>query len=139
MEGHISRSISLSCRKTLLVGYSKAGTAADADAGWIRGFSRVVHLEVGSDERCHLLSPDESVISLVPFRGFSPVIKSLRVLFPVHPPSQVFDLILSFPLLDDLAVTVYYETPTDNGNNSGGDEDTDYRPALEPTHVYLVP
>ena len=44
---------------------------------------------------------------LVPFHGFSPVVKSLCVEIPVIPSSQIFDLILSFPLLDDLTVVTY--------------------------------
>jgi hypothetical protein len=119
--------------------YAKAGTVADADAGWIRGFSHVAHLEVGTRAKHRLPGPDESVISLVPLRGFSPFIKSLRVLYPVHPPSQVFDLILSFPLLDDLAVTVYYETPTDNDDNSRGDKiPTTARPSSPPMFTWSL-
>jgi hypothetical protein len=49
-------------------------TAADAEAGgWIRGFSRVVHLGVDS----HGLCARELAVTFAPFHGFSPVIKSL--------------------------------------------------------------
>ena len=50
---------------------------------------------------------NESGIPLRPFYGFSPVIKSLLVEFIVLLPSQAFDLILSFPHLEDLTVIGY--------------------------------
>ena len=91
--------------KTLSVGCSEVVMAADAEEGsWIRGFSSVVHLEVGSQ------GPFASVSSsLVPFHCISPAIKSLRITFPVLPFQQVFNLILSFPLLEDLAMTSSYD------------------------------
>jgi hypothetical protein len=77
--------------------------AAYAGAGcWIGGFSRITNLEVGTYP-----DHDDSAISLVPFHGLSPFIKSLRVTAPALPSSRIFDLIFSFPLLEDLAVTVY--------------------------------
>ena len=42
---------------------------------------------------------------LVPFRGISPTIKSLDVYLTVLLLSRVFNLILSFPLLEDLTLT----------------------------------
>jgi hypothetical protein len=85
--------------KTLYVGCPDVITAADAEAGsWIGGFSRVVHLELG---RRGLWAWDAS---FVPFHGFSLAIKSLRMTFIVPPYSRIFNLILSFPLLEDLAV-----------------------------------
>ena len=87
--------------KTLLVGCPKAVTAVDAEAGgqWITGFSRVVALDV-SGEMTHA--------GLVPFHGFSPFIKSLRVALTISPDSsQIFDLALSFPLLKNLTVDNY--------------------------------
>jgi len=87
--------------KTLIVDCSHIVTAADGNAGgWITGFSNVVHFEVGGEKMC----ANESGIPLRPFYGFSPVIKSLRVDFLVILPSQVFDLILSLPRLEDLTV-----------------------------------
>ena len=51
----------------------------------------------------------QSVISFIPFHGFSPLIKSLRVVFTVPlGSSQIPNLILSFPLLEDLAVITYF-------------------------------
>ena len=102
--------------KTLRVGCSHLVTAEDADVGgWIRGFSAVVDLEVGGQKK-HL---DGSEISLVPLYGFSPVIKSLHADFVAIPSSQLFDLILSFPLLEDLSVIDSYGL-LDNDVGSGG-------------------
>jgi hypothetical protein len=100
--------------KILTIYCSQAITAADADVGgWIRGFSSVVHLELGSHTDFR-----ESVISLVPLHGFSPTLKSLRVTAPYIPTSHIFDLILSFPLLEDLAVIIVYGEPIDGGDDS---------------------
>ena len=101
-------STSPSCyTKSLYVDCARAITAADAAAGgWITGFSRVVHLEVGD-----LGSTSRgSAISLVPFHGFSPIIKSLRIAFTALSSSQMFALMLSFPLLEDLTAITYYKT-----------------------------
>jgi hypothetical protein len=102
--------------KTLSIGCLQVVTAADAGAGgWIRSFSRVVHLEVGDEGSF----PDES-FSLTPFHGFSPTIKSIRVSLPTLLPSQTFNIALSFPLLEDLAVIM---TSTDNGGDGFGEDE----------------
>ena len=96
--------------KTLLVQCLPAVTAADAEpGGWIRDFSRVVRLR--------LIEYDGRRFSLLPFHGFSPVLKSLAVEFDVLPPT--FDLILSFPLLEHLAVK-FFRTEIDDGDGSDG-------------------
>ena len=88
--------------KTLSIACTHVVTATDAEAGgWIRGFTRVVHLEVG----CRSMFGSPSAGSLISFHTLSPILKSLHVHLPVLPPTQVFDLALSFPLLEDLAVT----------------------------------
>jgi hypothetical protein len=95
--------------KTLSVGCSQL-VATDAKAGsWIRGFSRIEHLEVCSQE---LVAG--RVFSLVPFRGISPVVQSLRVVVPALPFLWIINLILSFPLLEDLTVVVFYGVPDDD-------------------------
>ena len=109
--------------KTLFIGCAQVVTVVDAEAGgWIRGFSRVVHLVV----RSQALLASKS-FSFVPFHGLSPAIKSIRVSVPAVPSSRIIDLILSFPLLEDLAVTTY---PT-----MLADADDDYRlsPAVLPS------
>ena len=88
--------------KTLTIGRFQVFTAADAEAGgWISSFSYVERLEM-------MVRPNGSrgAVSLLPFCGFSPVLKSLCLDFYALPPSQIFDLILSFPLLEDLSVAM---------------------------------
>jgi hypothetical protein len=94
---------------------------ATTEAGsWIKDFPRVEHLEVAT----HGTKPDfdQSATPLVPFHGFPPALKSLRVVVPHLPPSQIFNLIFSFPLLEDLAVVIPCEAPIDNGDDPGEDE-----------------
>ena len=82
--------------KTLFVDCTEV--VADPEVGgWLRGFSGVVRLRM---DNLGLLM---SKVSLVPFHGFSPI-KSLRV-DSFIPPSQLFNLILSFRLLEDLTLT----------------------------------
>jgi hypothetical protein len=102
--------------------------APSAEAGsWIRGFSRIVRLEVGT-----YLDLDEPVISLVPFHGLSPVLKSLRVTAPALPPSCIFDLFLSFPLLEDLAVTTHGMWVRHNDNSKEDEMPTNPQPSSPP-------
>jgi len=88
--------------KTLLVDNSKVLTDADAEGnGWIGDFSRVVHFTtVGPDPASF-----DRVAVLLPFHGFSPFLKSLRVHHTIFSLSQLFDPIFSFPLLEDLSIT----------------------------------
>ena len=76
-------------------------TTMGAEPGdWINGFSNIVDLEaVNRGTR-----RNEAAASLVPLHGLSPIVKSLRVDFIILPSTQVFDLVLSFPLLEDLTV-----------------------------------
>ena len=75
--------------------------AVTADS-WIRSFSGVEYLKVSY----RTLDLGQSVTPLVPFHGFSPVIKTLFVDIYKLPPLQIFDLILSFPLLENLTVLI---------------------------------
>jgi hypothetical protein len=98
--------------KTLFIGPSII-TAADLEVGgWIGGFSRVECLEVVSQG---LLPFRPS--PLVPFHGFSPVVKSLRLTFPVLPPPWIFSFILSFPVIEHLTVIIRGGS-VDNGDDS---------------------
>ena len=84
---------------SLLVYCPKVVTTADVEeGGWIRGFSCLVHLNVGDNTR----SPNDPEISLAPFYGLSPTLKSLCVSSIEFPNSQIFGLICSFPLPEDL-------------------------------------
>jgi hypothetical protein len=73
--------------------------AVTADS-WIRSFSGVKYLNV-SYRRLDL---GRSANPLVPLHGFSPVLKTLFVDIYKLPPLQIFNLILSFPLLENLTV-----------------------------------
>jgi len=91
-------------------------TAADAEVGgWLTGFAHIVRLEVKA--RDLYLGP--LAVSLVPFHGFSRTIKSLHVDSIEVPPSEIFDFVLSSPLLEDLTVAGY-KTPADDGDDSDG-------------------
>jgi hypothetical protein len=124
--------------KTLSVGCPQVVRAVDAEVGgWITGFSRVVHLDLGLSR---LTGFDQPAVPLVPFHGFSPVIKSLRVVLRPSP-LAIINLILSFPLLEDLAVSIDRDgigqttAMVPKGTRS-------CQPAaqpLDPTHVYWVP
>ena len=104
--------------RDLIVGCPEDVAGVDAEAGgWIRGFSRVVHLDVGG--RNDLFR--EFTIPIVPYHGLSPTLKSLRVTAPALPSSHIFDLILSFPLLEDLALAVS-SILVDNGDGPEGVE-----------------
>jgi hypothetical protein len=104
-------------------------TAADVEVGgWMRGFSRVVHLDVGT--RGMVDDFDQSATPLVPFHGLSLTIKSLRVVVPYLPPLQIFNLIFSLPLLEDLALFTYNETSASNG---GGFEEHEMPIAAQPS------
>ena len=90
--------------KSILIGSSYVLRGVDADGGrWLRSFSRVVHLRVKLQNH----ERQGSAIPLAAFHGFSPVIRSLDLSFITLPPSHIFDLILSFPLLEDLSLTTY--------------------------------
>jgi hypothetical protein len=100
--------------KTLYIG-DHVLTAGDAEVGsLLRDFSCVVHLEVGD----HGSGFDTSKVSFAPFCGFSPILKSFRVITSDVPSSRIFNLILSFPLLEDLDIFV----SAGNTNGSGEDE-----------------
>jgi len=107
VEADVSRSLN-----TLVIGCPKEVAVADAEAGgWIGGFSRVVRFEVGSNS-----AEAESTVSFVPFHGFSSFVKSLHIKFTILPSSRVFNLILSFPLLEDLSLTAD-DVAIDNGDS----------------------
>jgi len=98
--------------KTLIIGCPHIITVADAETGgWITGFSRVVDFGIGGRG---------FTVTFVPFHGFSSVIKSLRVSFTVLSPPQIFNLILSFPLLEDLTVIADGRVMAINDDGSDG-------------------
>ena len=74
--------------------------------------------------RGHEVEPDfgESATTFVPFHGFSLAIKSLCVAAPALSPSQIFDLIASSPLLEDLAMIICSGTSADDCSGSEDNE-----------------
>ena len=103
--------------RTLTIHGRQLITAAGADVGrWIRAFHNVVHLHAGTRG----LGDDQ--VSLVPFHGLSPAVRSLRLESTHARPSEVFGLICSFPLLEDFALLVF----------GYGDEDRWSTPSTSP-------
>ena len=95
--------------RSLFIGCPRSVTAADAEeGGWIRAFSRVVRLEL------HTHPYHNPEASLIPFHNFSPALKSLRVV-NLLPRSQVFELVCSLPLLEDLNIQEYQVDEADYG------------------------
>jgi len=87
--------------RTLFIGCPQSVVGADAEeGGWIQAFSGVQRLDVDNGTR--FLKPLE--ISLTPFHRFSPTLKSFRICPILFPFPQVFDLIHSYPLLEDLTM-----------------------------------
>ena len=114
--------------KTLLLRYFSCVAATDGEeVSWISTFTRVVHFEVDAFD----MDINWPGFNLAPFHGFSPAIKSLRLIFDAVPFSQVFDLIYSFPLLEDLAVIGLDESI----GNSGAPDDptTAIQPLIPPS------
>jgi len=82
-------------------------TDTDADIGsWIHAFPRVVRLSMT------IRWWNDRQISLPQFRGFFPNLKTIRLAHSSIPLSDVFSLICSFPLLENLDI--------DSGNNTDG-------------------
>jgi len=94
----------------LFVGCPRIVTAADGEeGGWIRSFSGVTSLDVdGGDQHYDGLGASE--VSLSPFRELSPTLKSLHLGPILLPYPGLFDFILSFPLLEDLALTGFSDS-----------------------------
>ena len=86
---HYTRSLSI-CADEIF-------TLVDTGAGdWIRAFSGVIRLELGFFH---------SNISLAPLHGLFPTLKSLRVSYRFsRSSSEMFGLVCSFPLLEDLSL-----------------------------------
>jgi len=115
--------------KTLYINCLHIVTVEDVEAGgWIRGFSRVVHLEVVVDD---LGQTTVLVASLPRYRGFSPAAKAVPVKSPILSSSRIFDFTLSFPLLEDLTMVTRYKPLADNMDSSDG-LPTVARPSIPP-------
>ena len=89
---HHTHTLTIACAPAIM----PAGAEED---GWIQTFSSVVSLALDTSQYS-----GESEISFTPFHQFSTSLRSLRVTSTLLPQSQVFDLIHSLPLLEDLAL-----------------------------------
>jgi len=124
-----TRILSLSCAQVF--------TPEDAEeGGWVRAFSNVVRLDLDDRE----WDTNESEVSLAPLYGLSPVLKTLRVISSLLPTSQIFDLICSLPLLEDILLLIYGAHPSDDLDVGG--TPAVIRPSTSPpltgTFEYLV-
>jgi len=100
--GFYVRNLFISCPESIV--------AADAEeGGWIRVFSSVESLYLDNGQ-WYL---NASTGSLAPFHTFASTLKSLRISPILFPCPQLFDLICSSPLLEDLSVA--------GSNKSSGD------------------
>ena len=66
-------------------------------------FRNLVHLSIHSESN----GSGGNRVSLVPFHGLSPTVKSLRLALSYAQPSEVLGLICSFPVLEDLELFVF--------------------------------
>ena len=66
-------------------------------------FHNLVNLSIHSESN----GSGGNRVSLVPFHGLSPTIKSLRLALSHAQPSEIFGLICSFPLLEDLQLFAF--------------------------------
>ena len=106
--------------KSLSFRYPDVITDADGgEGGLIHAFSRVVRVDMKVSGKPtflgDLLSPGPlftpEPTCLIKFHGFSPAIKSLNLTSTAISSSQLFDLVHSFPLLEDLSVDSGDQTP----------------------------
>ena len=92
---HYTRTLMIRDRRLFTVECQSAGRQIRAFP-----FHNVVHLTLGSKS-------GGGRVSFVPFHGLSPTIKSLRLELNQVQPSEVFGLVCSFPLLEDLAMVSF--------------------------------
>jgi len=114
--------------RTLFIDYPRAVMAADVEeGGWVRAFSRISSLDVDNGT-WYLNTP---VASLALFHNFSPTLKSLRMCPIAFPCPELFDLVCSYPLLEDLTIMGRDES-------SGNDENRGPQTAVPSTSPPLT-
>ena len=105
--------------KTLFIGSSQVIAAAGTgQGGWLSAFSQVVHFKL----RMNIDRSKQTSVSLVPFHGFWPALKSLSVINSVLSCSRIFNLIHSFPLLENLSVFTTADSTSTGGRDHGSNE-----------------
>ena len=108
--------------RSLVIKYPMAVATADAgEGGWITTFSQVEDFQF--DFLTMTINP-MSISYLVPFHGFSPILKSLSVMYTAFHPSGLFNLIQSFPRLESLYLA--------NEDSSRGGDGFDPQPDVIP-------
>ena len=113
--------------KVLFIGVVTA--AGIGEGCWVLAFSRVVHLKMDIPAPGFF---EQTSIFLVPFHGFSPVLRSLCVESTALIPSQIFDLLRSFPLLEDISMTVHYRGLIKNSDYSFENQSTAIQSSRSP-------
>ena len=63
-------------------------------------------------------------LSLIPFHGFSPVLKSLHIASSAFLHLRMFNLICSFPLLEDVSLQTKFHSLTDSGDHGFNEQPT---------------
>ena len=105
--------------RLLVVDCPEDFTVADSkEGGWPLVFPNLEQLELWSDANA-------SRLNLVPFHNFSPILKSLHLIFKSVSLSQVFSLICSLPLLEDLSLDII-------DVEISGEDDTVFWPSTSP-------
>ena len=88
--------------RALTIRGTRSVIAAGADVDrWIRAFHNVVHLHLD------ILGWSNDQASFAPFHGLSPTVRSLHLSFTSVPPSEVFGLLCSFPLLEGFTLLAF--------------------------------
>ena len=114
--------------KALSIGCPYVVATARAGIGcWLSPFSHVVHFEMKIDGQDLWMA-----ISLVPFHGFSPVLKSLCINSSAFSHPQIFNLIRSFPLLEDVSVRTMLRDSADSGDHGFNKRPTITKPSSSP-------
>ena len=94
--------------RTLAIIGVKSFSAAGTDVGrWVRTFHSVVHLHM---EICNTDFWDRGrqiQVSLLPFYGLSPAVRSLHLESASDPSAEILNLMCSFPLLADFTFIVF--------------------------------
>jgi len=98
--------------RTLELTIDDLNSTTAADGCFISTFCGVVYLHVGAR------GPYRHEIPLVPSYGISPVIRSLCVNSTSFKLSEIFDLICSLPLLEDLSLISFIHDHGDEGWNA---------------------
>ena len=96
--------------RSLSVGACSFYTTASMDVRpWICSFRHVTKLRV------YTIWYDDSQVYLTQLQGFSPVLESLSLIYSAIPTSEIFDLVCSFPSLNDLSLVSLTDEETKGG------------------------